>query len=202
MLTSADSLSIPARSQEPDVTSGRLHATVERVSVTRRLPLQRSDLAMGPDLVRLTESLLAAPDLEALKERYLAGFGRVLGVQVNGFDLVDPETTRQTFSAHINVSDAFLACYRRGTWTVDPLRAAVYATGRPESEPVHGQPACQEHLPQARCGLPRRAYAPAARLPPLNRLGSSRWPGFRPSPGLGMRRTALICGIGADFGSS
>jgi DNA-binding CsgD family transcriptional regulator/GAF domain-containing protein len=95
------------------------------------LPRQGSDLATSLNLVRLTESLLAASNLRALEERYLAGFGRLLGVQVNGFDLVDPETTHQTFSAHVNVSDVFLACYRRGAWTVDPLRAAVYATGRP-----------------------------------------------------------------------
>jgi len=92
---------------------------------------QGSDLAIGMDLVRLTESLLTASNLQALKERYLAGFGRLLGVSLNGFDLVDPETTRQTFSAAVNVSDAFLASYRRTAWYVDPVRSAAYATGRP-----------------------------------------------------------------------
>jgi DNA-binding CsgD family transcriptional regulator/GAF domain-containing protein len=97
----------------------------------RHAPRHGSDLAKGTELVRFTESLLAASSLEDLRQRYLAGFGRLLDVRINGFDLVDPETTRQTYSASVNVSDAFLASYRRNGWRVDPLRSAAYATGRP-----------------------------------------------------------------------
>ena len=75
--------------------------SVARVPPARRLVRQGSDLALGMDLVRFTESLLTASNLQALKERYLADFGRLLGVSINGFDLVDPETTRQTFSAAV-----------------------------------------------------------------------------------------------------
>jgi DNA-binding CsgD family transcriptional regulator/GAF domain-containing protein len=95
------------------------------------MPRQGGDLAKGIELVRLTESLLAAPDLPAIAERYLAGSSRLLAYGSTSFDLVDPETTRLTFSAPVGVSDAFLACYRRSGWHVDPVRAAAYATGRP-----------------------------------------------------------------------
>src|SRR5262245_26621123 len=37
--------------------------------------------ATGIDLVRFTASLMEAEDLRALEERYLAGFGRLLGVR-------------------------------------------------------------------------------------------------------------------------
>src|SRR5262245_56832350 len=92
---------------------GRGAAMRYRRAVPAALP------ATGIDLVRFTASLFAAPDLRALEQRYLAGFGRLLGVRINGFDLVDPETTRQSYSAAVNVSDAFLACYRRTAWDVD-----------------------------------------------------------------------------------
>jgi DNA-binding CsgD family transcriptional regulator/GAF domain-containing protein len=105
-------------------------ATVVR-KPARRLPREGSDLTKAIDLIRFTASLLAAPNLQALEERYLAGSGRLLGVRFNGFDLVDPETTHRTFSAAVNVSDAFVARYRRSAWKVDPVRAAAYATGRP-----------------------------------------------------------------------
>jgi DNA-binding CsgD family transcriptional regulator len=105
--------------------------TVEGMPAARRSPLHGSDLARGIELIRFTESLLSASSLQELKQSYLAGFGRLLDVGGHGFDLVDLETRRQTWSATVNVSDAFLACYRRNGWTVDPLRSAAYATGRP-----------------------------------------------------------------------
>jgi DNA-binding CsgD family transcriptional regulator/GAF domain-containing protein len=144
--------------RRPRVRAGRrqgLHATVDRVPAAQRLPRQAGDLAKSLELVRLTESLLAAPSLQALAERYLAGSSRLLGVGINGFDVVDPETTRPIFVAPVGVSDAFLARYRGTAWIVDPMRAAVYATGRP---------AYNMELMSSEAWLDSEAYRDAFRL--------------------------------------
>jgi DNA-binding CsgD family transcriptional regulator/GAF domain-containing protein len=106
-------------------------ATVDGVSAARHLPQQGGDLATGIDLIRFTESLLAAASIRQLEQRYLAGFGRMFGAAMYSFDLINPDSGRFARSATANVSDAFLAAYHGGGRDVDPLLAHAYATGRP-----------------------------------------------------------------------
>ena len=87
------------------------------------------DPAGSIGLVRFVESLVAASNLAQLERRFLAGFGRVMGVEMYSFDLVDPGTRRPTRVAAVNVSDAFLASYAR-VRDDDPVRASAFDTGR------------------------------------------------------------------------
>jgi DNA-binding NarL/FixJ family response regulator len=92
-------------------------------------PSPGRDPARSIGLVHFVESLVGASNLEQLERRFLAGFGRVMGVEMYSFDLVDPRTKRPTRVAAVNVSDAFLASYAR-VRHVDPVLASAFATGR------------------------------------------------------------------------
>jgi DNA-binding CsgD family transcriptional regulator/GAF domain-containing protein len=82
------------------------------------------------EFVRFVEMLVAASNLEQLERRFLAGFGRVMGTEMHGYDLVDPRTERPTRMAAVNVSDTFVARYERTARDVDPLLATAFSTGR------------------------------------------------------------------------
>jgi DNA-binding CsgD family transcriptional regulator/GAF domain-containing protein len=94
------------------------------------LPHPGSDPAGGIEPVRFAQSLCAASSPQELERRFLAGFGRVMGVAIYGYDLIDPKTKRPSCFVAANVSDVFLACYRRTARDVDPVLANAYATGR------------------------------------------------------------------------
>ena len=85
----------------------------------------------GAKLVRFAQSLSASSGLEELKGNFLAGFGRVMGVWMYGYDLVDPADGRPRCVAAANVSDAFVALYEREARSVDPVLAQALATRRP-----------------------------------------------------------------------
>ena len=67
------------------------------------------DTAEGIELLRFARSLSAAPSLEQLKQRFLVGFGRLLGMPMYGYALVDPRTGSPTCVANGNVSANFVA---------------------------------------------------------------------------------------------
>jgi hypothetical protein len=94
------------------------------------MPPSRGDAVEGIELLRFARSLSAAPDLEQLKRRFLAGFGRLLGMPMYGCALVDPRTDSPTCVANGNVSATFVACYERRAKDVDPVLAQAYETGR------------------------------------------------------------------------
>jgi DNA-binding CsgD family transcriptional regulator len=84
----------------------------------------------GVELVRFAQSLSAAATHEELRSTFLAGFGRLLGVPMYGYSLVDA-TGRPVCVANGNVSDTFVARYERDARDVDPVLERAYATGRP-----------------------------------------------------------------------
>jgi DNA-binding CsgD family transcriptional regulator len=88
------------------------------------------DPAEGVELLRFARSLSAAPNLEQLKRRFLVGFGRLLGMPIFGYALVDPRTGSPTCVANGNVSANFVARYERFAKDVDPVLERAYATGR------------------------------------------------------------------------
>jgi DNA-binding CsgD family transcriptional regulator len=94
------------------------------------MPMPGSEQAGGVDLVRFARSLSAAGSHHQLRRTFLAGFGRLLGVPMYGYALVDP-TGVPVCVANGNVSDTFVARYERHAKDVDPVLAQAYATGRP-----------------------------------------------------------------------
>jgi DNA-binding CsgD family transcriptional regulator len=102
----------------------------EIVPVGPTIPHPGSDPAGGIELVRFAQSLCSAPSPRELGRKFRAGFGRVMGVEIYGYDLVDPQTGRPSCVVAANVSDVFLARYRRTAMDVDPVLANAYATGR------------------------------------------------------------------------
>jgi DNA-binding CsgD family transcriptional regulator len=82
------------------------------------------------EVVRFVRSLSAAGDQEQLKRSFLSGFGRLLGVPMYGYALVD-STGWPTCVANGNVSPNFVARYERDAKDIDPLLAHAYATARP-----------------------------------------------------------------------
>jgi DNA-binding CsgD family transcriptional regulator len=94
------------------------------------MPIPGSEHAGGVELVRFARSLSAAASHEQLRRRFLAGFGRLLGVPMYGYALVD-STGLPTCVANGNVSATFVARYERDAKEVDPVLAEAYATGRP-----------------------------------------------------------------------
>jgi DNA-binding NarL/FixJ family response regulator len=94
------------------------------------MPMPGSERAGGVDLVRFARSLSAAGSHDQLRRTFLAGFGRLLGVPMYGYALVDP-TGAPVCVANGNVSDTFVARYERHAKDVDPVLAQAYATGRP-----------------------------------------------------------------------
>ena len=84
----------------------------------------------GVELVRFAQSLSSASSHDQLRSTFLAGFGRLLGVPMYGYALVDA-TGQPTCVANGNVSDQFVACYERDAKDVDPVLAKAYETGRP-----------------------------------------------------------------------
>jgi DNA-binding CsgD family transcriptional regulator len=87
-------------------------------------------VAGGVELVRFTQSLTASSTHGQLRDTFLAGFGRLLGVPMYGYALIDA-TGRPTCVANGNVSDVFVACYERDAKDVDPVLERAYETGRP-----------------------------------------------------------------------
>ena len=81
-------------------------------------------------MVRFARSLSAASSLAQLRRTFLSGFGRLLGVPMYGYALVDA-TGVPTCVANGNVSPTFVARYERTAKDVDPVLAEAYATGRP-----------------------------------------------------------------------
>jgi DNA-binding CsgD family transcriptional regulator len=92
--------------------------------------LPGSEHAGGADVVRFVRSLSAASSLDQLKHNFLAGFGRLLGVPMYGYALVDA-TGYPSCVATGNVSPTFVARYERDAKDIDPVLAEAYATGRP-----------------------------------------------------------------------
>jgi DNA-binding CsgD family transcriptional regulator len=87
------------------------------------------DPAEGVELLRFAKSLSASPSLDELKERFLVGFGRLVGMPMYGYALVDPVTDSPTCIANGNVSATFVARYERHAKDVDPLLERTYRTG-------------------------------------------------------------------------
>jgi DNA-binding CsgD family transcriptional regulator len=81
-------------------------------------------------VVRFVRAVSAAATLDQLRRRFLAGFGRLVGVPMYGYALVDSTGTPRC-AASGNVSPTFVARYERAGKDVDPLLAHAYATGRP-----------------------------------------------------------------------
>jgi DNA-binding CsgD family transcriptional regulator len=101
-------------------------AVIER----QLMPLPGSEQAGGVEVVRFVRTLSAASSLDQLKHGFLAGFGRLLGVPMYGYALVDP-TGYPTCVATGNVSPTFVAKYEREAKDIDPVLAEAYDTGRP-----------------------------------------------------------------------
>jgi DNA-binding CsgD family transcriptional regulator len=80
------------------------------------------------EVVRFVQSLAAAPSLEALERRFVTGFPRLVGADIYGFNVVEPDSGRPRWYTGINVSDAFLARYAP-LRDEDPLRARAYGDG-------------------------------------------------------------------------
>jgi DNA-binding CsgD family transcriptional regulator len=82
------------------------------------------------EVIRFVQSLAEARSLEQLERRFCAGFGRLMGADIFGYNVLDPDTGRPRWYAGVNVSDMFLARYARVRHE-DPLRARVYRDGAP-----------------------------------------------------------------------
>jgi DNA-binding CsgD family transcriptional regulator len=87
-------------------------------------------LAGGVDLVRFTQSLAAAGSLEQLERAFMAGFPSVIPARIYGYNLFDPVTGANTWFAHANISDTFIARYQHEARAVDPMRAQAFADGK------------------------------------------------------------------------
>jgi hypothetical protein len=85
-----------------------------------RAALPGSELAGGAEVVRFVRTLSAASNLDQLKHSFLAGFGRLLGVPMYGYALVD-STGYPTCVATGNVSHTFVARYERDAKDIDPV---------------------------------------------------------------------------------
>jgi DNA-binding NarL/FixJ family response regulator len=88
-------------------------------------------VAGGIELVRFAQSLSSASSFDHLERRFLAGFGRLMGIAMYGYDLIDPITERPTCIATANVSPTFVARYELDGRDVDPVLEHSYATRRP-----------------------------------------------------------------------
>jgi DNA-binding CsgD family transcriptional regulator len=86
-------------------------------------------VAEGVELVRFVQSLSAAPSLEQLARRFLAGFGRVIGADIYGYNLGDPVADALRWYTGANVSDAFLVRYGLHGRPVDPILARAMGKG-------------------------------------------------------------------------
>jgi DNA-binding NarL/FixJ family response regulator len=94
--------------------------------------LANGEPADGFELVRFARSLSSAASLEQLERRFLAGFGRLLGVPMYAYDLADPVTGRiSCVGAAANISDAFTVRYEREGRDLDPVTAEALSSGRP-----------------------------------------------------------------------
>lgn len=93
--------------------------------------LASGDQPAGFELVRFAQSLAGSASLEQLERHFLGGFGPLLGVQMYGYDLVDPLTGRASCVAVANVSDLFVARYEREGRELDPVSVEARATGKP-----------------------------------------------------------------------
>lgn len=82
------------------------------------------------ELTRFAEAVAAAPTLEELDRVFLHGFGRLMDVEMYGFNLVAAGTGSLEHNAAANVSDIFVAKYARHVMDEDPLRAYSIASGR------------------------------------------------------------------------
>jgi DNA-binding CsgD family transcriptional regulator len=94
------------------------------------MPIPGSERAGGVELVRFARSLSAADNHAQLRRTFLSGFGRLLGVPMYGYALVD-STGLPICVANGNVSATFVARYERDAKEVDPVLAEAYATARP-----------------------------------------------------------------------
>jgi DNA-binding CsgD family transcriptional regulator len=108
----------------------RVRYLPNRVRQRLVMPLPGSEQSGGVEVVRFARSLSAASSLAQLRRTFLAGFGRLLGVPMYGYALVD-STGVPTCVANGNVSPTFVARYERTAKDVDPVLAEAYATGRP-----------------------------------------------------------------------
>jgi DNA-binding CsgD family transcriptional regulator/GAF domain-containing protein len=96
------------------------------------MPRSSGEQAAELQLVRFAQSLSAASTRKQLERHFLGGFGRVLGVQMYGVDLVDPLSGEAScVGATANVSDLFVARYEREGRDLDPVTAEAFATRRP-----------------------------------------------------------------------
>ncbi len=92
-------------------------------------PVIPGDPVKGVELLQFASSLSASPSLDQLKQRFLLGFGRLVGMPMYGYALVDPVTNSPTCVANGNVSATFVARYERHAKDVDPLLERTYSTG-------------------------------------------------------------------------
>jgi DNA-binding CsgD family transcriptional regulator len=91
--------------------------------------VHEGDVIEGAELLRFARSISTSPSLDELKQRFLAGFGRVVPVPMYGYALVDPVTESPTCVANGNVSATFVARYERHAKHMDPLLKNAYRTG-------------------------------------------------------------------------
>jgi DNA-binding CsgD family transcriptional regulator/GAF domain-containing protein len=101
------------------------------VSRTARAGATFADEVPPAELVRIVQSLSAAPSVAELERSFLASFPRLIEVPMFGYKVVDPDTGSPVSAARANVSDTFAACYDTEALHVDPVRARAIATGRP-----------------------------------------------------------------------
>jgi len=82
------------------------------------------------ELLQFVQALCTATNEAQLKQRYVAGFGRLFDLPGYGLYLVDPWTADQVLWMGAGVSDSFLARYERVGRDVDVLQGHVVASGR------------------------------------------------------------------------
>jgi DNA-binding CsgD family transcriptional regulator/GAF domain-containing protein len=90
--------------------------------------LPRREYAGGVEVVRFVRSLAAASSFEQLERSFLSGFGRLMGVDIWGYNVVDPLIGAPRWFTRTNVSDTFIARYATAR-DHDPMRAAAYGRG-------------------------------------------------------------------------
>jgi DNA-binding CsgD family transcriptional regulator len=86
--------------------------------------------AGGEALVEFARSLTAASTLDELDRAFAPRFGRLIAAPMYGFYALDEDGSEIEHNVGVNVSDVFVARYRRAM-EVDPLLALSRETGRP-----------------------------------------------------------------------
>jgi DNA-binding NarL/FixJ family response regulator len=131
-------------------------------------PLAGGAQAAGFELVRFAQALSGSASLKQLERHFLGGFGPLLGVQMYGYDLVDPLTGRASCVAVANVSDLFVARYEREGRDLDPVSVAALATGKPAYNLALMSPEEWLESPVYRCAYHLPAMRHVAEVPVMS----------------------------------